>query len=423
MHDRVITSLFWDFEKNRASGFYRRFNQKPDRYPNINDYLNSRYKDSDSRIESLLRIVYNIENRPVCPLCGKPVKFIGKPNNKGIYTTHCSETCRRKDINTAKVKQTKLEKYGDANYNNIEKSRKTKLEKYGDECYNNVEKTKQTKLERYGDSGYNNVDMIMSTKSERYEDPTFNNRDKYKETCIEKYGQDHYMNHEKMVSTKIDKFGNAWGDPDKIKQTKKDRYGSENYVNIDKVKETKLERYGDENYNNIEKAKETCLERYGETSWSKSIIGKNTLSETLSSIEVKQKVYNTKKEHNSFNKSVKEEKSYNLLIKKYPDTIRQYSSDVYPFACDFYIPSLNLYIECNYSWTHGDYPYDGSDKAKQHVDEWYQKSIEKDSQYYLNAIETWTIRDVNKRETAMKNNLNWIEFFNIKELEAWLEKN
>lgn len=407
MHDKVITYLFWDFEKNRASGFYRRFNQKPDRYPNINNYLNSRYKDSDSRIESLLRIVYNIEKRPVCPLCGKPVKFIGKPNNKGIYTTHCSEICRRKDINTAKVKQTKFEKYGDANYNNIEKSRKTKLEKYGDECYNNVEKTKQTKLERYGDSGYNNVDMIMSTKSERYEDPTFNNRDKYKETCIEKYGQDHYMNHEKMVSTKIDKFDNAWGNPDKIKQTKKERYGSENYVNVDKIKETKLTRYGDENYNNVQKSKETCIREYG-------------VSSPMHIQDTIDKIIETKRKNKTFSTSEPEDRSYILLQQKYNDVIRQYKSDLYPFACDFYIPSLDLYIECNYSWTHGHKPYDENDEeCINRLNILNSKS----GDFYKNAIETWTIRDVNKRETAKKNNLNWIEFFNIKELEAWLERN
>ena len=30
--------------------------------------------------------------------------------------------------------------------------------------------------------------------------------------------------------------------------------------------------------------------------------------------------------------------------------------DRYPFACDFYISSLDLFIECNYHWTHGGKP-------------------------------------------------------------------
>ncbi len=54
---------------------------------------------------------------------------------------------------------------------------------------------------------------------------------------------------------------------DKNKKTYIDKYGTENpSQNIDilnKIKKTKLERYGDENYNNLEKIKKTCVERYG----------------------------------------------------------------------------------------------------------------------------------------------------------------
>ena len=43
---------------------------------------------------------------------------------------------------------------------------------------------------------------------------------------------------------------------------------------------------------------------------------------------------------------------------------------------------------------------------------WQEKS--KNSKYYQNAIENWTIRDVEKRDIAKKNNLNWIEIFSTK---------
>ena len=32
---------------------------------------------------------------------------------------------------------------------------------------------------------------------------------------------------------------------------------------VDKIKKTKLEKYGDENWNNQEKNKQTCLNKYG----------------------------------------------------------------------------------------------------------------------------------------------------------------
>ena len=35
----------------------------------------------------------------------------------------------------------------------------------------------------------------------------------------------------------------------------------------------------------------------------------------------------------------------------------------------------------------------------------------KNSGYYQNAINTWTIRDVNKRNIAKQNNLNYLEIF------------
>jgi hypothetical protein len=68
-------------------------------------------------------------------------------------------------------------------------------------------------------------------------------------TFNEKYGIDFYPQHQDFVK--------------KQKQTKLERYGDENFVNIDKMKKTKLLKYNNENYSNIEKYKKTCLERYG----------------------------------------------------------------------------------------------------------------------------------------------------------------
>jgi len=49
----------------------------------------------------------------------------------------------------------------------------------------------------------------------------------------------------------------------KVKQTKLDRYGSENFSNPDKVKETKKYRYGSSTYNNRDKANDTMYDKYG----------------------------------------------------------------------------------------------------------------------------------------------------------------
>ena len=102
----------------------------------------------------------------------------------------------------------------------------------------------------------------------------------------------------------------------------------------------------------------------------------------------------------------------------YPDIVSQYKDNRYPFACDFYIPSLDLFIECNYHWTHGGKPYEGTENDKKIVEKWKTKN----TKFYNNAIQTWTVRDVNKRNTVKENKLNYIEFWNIDDLKTWMTK-
>lgn len=77
-----------------------------------------------------------------------------------------------------------------------------------------------------------------------------------KEKFQEKYGVDFYPQHKDFIK--------------KQKQTKKSRYGNENYNNVKKSKETKRKKYGDENYNNTQKTKSTNIKLYGNENYSKS---------------------------------------------------------------------------------------------------------------------------------------------------------
>ena len=86
----------------------------------------------------------------------------------------------------------------------------------------------------------------------------------------------------------------------------------------------------------------------------------------------------------------------------------QYYDDQYPYSCDFFIPGLNLYIEIQGSWTHGKHPFNPDDK-KDNEKLNYWKS--KDSEYYNNAIYTWTDLDVRKRVCVRDNHLNYLEIF------------
>lgn len=114
-------------------------------------------------------------------------------------------------------------------------------------------------------------------------------------------------------------------------------------------------------------------------------------------------------DNGTLNTSLQEENYYKILVSKYGEdgVIRQYfDRDRYPFNCDFYIPSEDLFIEYNKSWTHGGHPFDKlnlDDISK--LEFWQEKA--KTSKYYRNAIYTWTDLDVRKTEIAKKNNLNY----------------
>ena len=165
----------------------------------------------------------------------------------------------------------------------------------------------------------------------------------------------------------------------KIKDTMYEKYDGKYYSATDeyikKVRKTKLERYGIENYNNTEKSNMT------------------------------------KRKNHTFNTSKIEEDFYLYLISVFGknNVCRNYRDEKrYPFNCDFYIPSEDLFIELNAHWTHGGKPYDQDDKeCQEQLLKWQSSSKE----YNKNAIHTWTVRDVNKFKIAKLNNLNYLTIY------------
>ena len=98
----------------------------------------------------------------------------------------------------------------------------------------------------------------------------------------------------------------------------------------------------------------------------------------------------------------------NILLKEIPpeDIIQQYiDKNRYPYRCDFYIKSVDKFIEVHANWTHGGKPYDPeNDDCKKQLLEWTEKA--KTSDYYKNAIYTWTDLDVRKVQVAKENDIN-----------------
>ena len=227
--------------------------------------------------------------------------------------------------------------------------------------------------------------------------------EKIKQTCLERYGKSSVLKVKKFIQ--------------KAKQTRLERYCDENYNNREKFKNTCLERYGEEtplkNKQCIEQSKITLIRKYGVDNYGKT---KEHILATHSN-EVNEKRNETKRKNHTFNTSFPEKNSYELIKCKFPSTKYQYKSKEYPFCCDFYVPELDLYIECNYHWTHGKHPYDQNSKDDKAIIEKWKK---KGSKYYANAIKVWTERDILKRETAEKNHLNYKEFWNYQEFEKFI---
>lgn len=217
-----------------------------------------------------------------------------------------------------------------------------------------------------------------------------------------------------------------WQNPEyKKQQSEKIRKGQNNPISKYKMS---IKKKGKPSWSKgIHKTKEQKEKQsksmMGHVPWNKGKTGIYT-QETREkiSIQVKKSVpraIETKRKNKSFNISQEEEKISKLLFKKFIKIKRQYRSKKYPFACDFYIPKLDLYIEYQGFWSHGDEPYDSNNINHNNIIKaWGSRG----GNFYNLAIETWTKRDPLKRETAKKNNLNWIEFFTMDQFMEWYNK-
>lgn len=173
-------------------------------------------------------------------------------------------------------------------------------------------------------------------------------------------------------------------------------------------------RYGVDHYNKTDefkfKVKQTCLSKYG-------------VDNPVKVEYFKQKMFKSKFKNKSFNSSETEDNLYKLLIDKFGEynVKRQYASERYPFLCDFYIKSLDLYIELNAFWTHGGHYYDDNNESDVNLAKsWLIKG--ENSSFYKKAYYVWTVSDLVKKNFAIKNSINYLVFWdnNLLDAKAWL---
>ena len=318
-----------------------------------------------------------------CKTCNKPlVKKIGV--NEANVPSYCSIKCAMNDEDVIqKRKKTCLYRHGDSSYNNIEKAFRTRLQRNSGSYDSFV-----TKLKKSQHCSLRKDEVRIKgevTRCRLHGDKNFNNRAKAKQTCLKSFGCE---NPSQSIEVKHVK-----------EATCKMHYGCSSYLQSDECKK---------------KLREKVLSRYGNECFFKSQAFKELVADESFQRKRKLKEHQTKKQNRSFNTSRVEDEAFEMLRFIFPMLRRQHVSDGYPFHCDFYDPAQpNARFEFQGSWTHGKHAFNEQDLEDQLQ---LMKMLAKGTKYYLNAVQTWIIRDPYKREVAKKNGIQLIEFWSLDEV-------
>lgn len=394
------------------------------------------------------KMIYVNQSTPITIVCPIHGDFVRTPSYH-LQGGHCPKCSKINMIKNGKKPMTE---------ESLEKRKITCLERYGSESYIASTQAKdrfkdsdvgpwsecaklkreKTSLEKYGSKTWSSSDVGKKFALDLSSNPDFRNkiskgvrssgsREKYKKTSMENCGAEHWTK-SKDGNQKLRNICN----------TKEERLKRSERMLSDEVKskiqETCLKKYGVPYYwqsvegrlrlkellnsdEVISKTRLTNLKLYGSEFWSSSDIGRRTLS----SDSIIQKSINTKKENGTIHGSGKEKLVYDLLSNKFgeDDVICQYKDlNIYPFLCDFYIKSLDLFIELNIYWTHGGHFFDKSNKDD--VSKLLYWSSRK-TDAFDKAVYTWSISDLNKRDTAIKNNINYLVFWDndLSDFKEW----
>lgn len=339
--------------------------------------------------EIYYRLKNNLKKRPVCIICGKPVKY-----TSGHYAKFCSKECQYSDLGKKITKDIKiksnLEKYGVEHTSQLKEVTDKRTKSRADHVNKIQQHVRESLYKKYGAYDVMHIPHILQ---------------KIKDTNLKKYGVEFPLQQLKKENSEIYQ---------KISQTCINKFGIDSPLKNkevrEKIKQTNIQKYGVDYLfkSNIikEKIKQTNIQKYG-------------VDNPLKNKEIWKKSQDNRQ---ISSKSKLENNFLNYLKLKYEsdDIITQYKSKEYPYYCDFYIKSINLYIEIQGHWTHNDHPFDINNLNDQQITNiWRTKSLS--DKYYKNALNTWTIKDVEKRNTAIQNNLNYLEIFGKTDLNKYID--
>lgn len=248
-----------------------------------------------------------------------------------------------------KYRQTKLERYGNENYTNIEKMKRTRKLKNKGVFWtdNQIEQVKQTKLKRYGIS-YGKVNLIKArqTKLERYGNETFTNTEKIKQTWLNKSESE-----KKLIVLKG-------------KRTKLKKYGNENYNNSEKRLNTFNQKYKVSNYDYIhmnENTLDIILDKEKFRAYIKSIpFEQRTTKYFMQELNISQSAFNS-----IYHRYECEDINMNIFNSSFETEVKEFISSITDLKTtynikniipsmelDIYIRDINVAIECDGTYWH-----------------------------------------------------------------------
>ena len=342
----------------------------------IGSHLNNKHNISAK--EYYDEFLKKSENDGKCLECGKPTKFYGI--TAGYSKFCCTKCSSNSQIVQQKQEETCLKRYGHRNFGQgVEAQKKSSAKKR--EIWNNKSDEEKQMIN----------DKIAETKSHWSKD------------FIEE------------ISRKIsDNNRKYWENLDIDKRTKissqRSKIVKEYWSNISaEEKLTRVENSLGKQRNFSEEKKEQIRKKI-------SVTRLNFTQEKNRELALKR----AKSKPSGFD-SLSEFRTNNVLISLFgkDDVVYQYIDERYPYPCDFYIKSLDLFIECHYYWTHGGHFFDENNQEDIKILEFWKS---KGKPQYESAIYCWTITDVKKKNCAIKNNLNYVALFSEREFNYYIEK-
>lgn len=340
----------------------------------------------------------------VCPIHGE---FVKKPYRHlaGSGCPRCSKIEAEK-----KRQQTMLERYGATTFAGSDEAKL--LHEDGGGPWSKAARAKAagTCVERFGAKTWAESEIGIATARDNTSSSEV--RQKMSERAKSKEAREHYAQ-----TCQAHHGANHWAQSDAGRKKLHEMFST------DEERRARSERMKSPEVQG--KIQATSIERYGTPYYWQSPEARVRLKVLLSQSEVQQKIIATKKRRGTLNSSKAEKTAYAMLVEKFgkANVEAQYKTDPrYPYACDFYVRSLDLFIELNASWLHGFHWFDETSEADLiRLNEVVEKA-EQGKPMYQRMVYIWTYDDLRKRATAEENGLNYLVFWDndLTDFKQWI---